>query len=506
MIASEAAKRPLRLALLMPAERAYAWQEHIAAQLAANAELAVDICRVAIARRPSAYWHAMTRSIERGHLTAATVALAADACWDVVVDLAGIAAAEPWRRRSRHGVWQPLDAHGVHVAAAFPCHEAICAGKGGELFLVRDGERVLISMRFSASPHYMRALPHIYARSALLIQAGLSESIHDSHAGMQPAFTPRPLPSRVRRILHDLHGHALSCHRRLVRQWLSESWMIGVIEAPIQHTLDTRASPKIKWLGQRDSGRYFADPFGVPDQHDRLYCEAYSYSDGRGHIEAITLDGNGEIARAEPIALSSSGHASYPYLFKHGGRLYGVPETVEQRRCELYEVDGDGRWLRVATLLEDVAAADATIFFWQGLYWLAYTDLALGAFDNLCLAYAVELDGPWLRHARYPVKLDHRSSRPAGTPFVHEGELYRPAQDCGSTYGEAVVINRVIVCTPQDYREEMVRICPPDPQGRNPHGLHTLSAWGERTLVDGKRMVFNRHEWMRKLRRKLAGA
>ncbi|MGO4780832.1 hypothetical protein AB4084_35670, partial [Lysobacter sp. 2RAB21] len=92
------------------------------------------------------------------------------------------------------------------------------------------------------------------------------------------------------------------------------------------------------------------------------------------------------------------------------------------------------------------------------------------------MSYSRELHGPWKPHLRNPVKVDHRSSRPAGTPFVHEGVLYRPAQDCGSGYGQAVVINRVLLCTPQRYREEAVRHCRPDPGGRNPHGLHTVSA------------------------------
>ena len=40
------------------------------------------------------------------------------------------------------------------------------------------------------------------------------------------------------------------------------------------------------------------------------------------------------------------------------------------------------------------------------------------------------------------VKTDVRSARPAGTPFVYQGELYRPAQDCSRTYGGSIVIHR----------------------------------------------------------------
>src|SRR5439155_21984126 len=99
-----------------------------------------------------------------------------------------------------------------------------------------------------------------------------------------------------------------------------------------------------------------------------------------------------------------------------------------------------------ATLLDGVAAADPTLFRWEGRYWLAYTDVDRGPFDNLCLSYAERLQGPWHPHANNPVKVDHGSARPGGTPFLHEGRLYRPAQDCRLTYGRAVALNRIVVC------------------------------------------------------------
>jgi hypothetical protein len=54
--------------------------------------------------------------------------------------------------------------------------------------------------------------------------------------------------------------------------------------------------------------------------------------------------------------------------------------------------------------------------------------------------------------------------------------------------------------TPSDFREEVVASVEPDPRGRYPKGLHTLSRLGERTLVDGKRSVFVGAEFFRVLR------
>ena len=43
----------------------------------------------------------------------------------------------------------------------------------------------------------------------------------------------------------------------------------------------------------------------------------------------------------------------------------------------------------------------------------------------------------------------------------------------------------------------------PHPSSPAPHGLHTLSAWGERTLIDGKRERINPRVLRQKLRGKL---
>ena len=83
-----------------------------------------------------------------------------------------------------------------------------------------------------------------------------------------------------------------------------------------------------------------------------------------------------------------------------------------------------------------------------------------------------------------------RSARPGGTPFRVGGVLYRPAQDCSSTYGARIIINRVLELGPEVFREEVAATVDPDPCGAYPQGLHTLSAMGDQTLIDGKRSIF----------------
>jgi hypothetical protein len=265
------------------------------------------------------------------------------------------------------------------------------------------------------------------------------------------------------------------------------TWNIGVVDEPIQAFLAPGHRPKIRFLDLPLDGGYFADPFGVAHGTTlTILCEAFDYRTWQGTIAAFRVDGD-RCAASPVVVLADEHHMSYPYLVEDAGTMYCVPERAEAREVALYAaVEFPARWIKHAVLLTDIQAVDATLFTHDGLWWLAYTDLALGMADNLSLCYAERLRGPWHRHPRNPVKRDIRSARPGGTPFVHDGQLYRPAQDCSATYGGRVVINRVTRLTPDEFAEEFATTVEPDPTGPFPGALHTLAAAGRFTLVDGR--------------------
>jgi hypothetical protein len=104
--------------------------------------------------------------------------------------------------------------------------------------------------------------------------------------------------------------------------------------------------------------------------------------------------------------------------------------------------------------------------------------------------HADALEGPWRAHLCNPVKIDVRSSRPAGAPFMLDGALHRPAQDCTRKYGRRISILRVNAIDERRYEEEIVAVIEP-PQGKYARGLHTLSALGTSTLIDGLHRDFS---------------
>ena len=115
-----------------------------------------------------------------------------------------------------------------------------------------------------------------------------------------------------------------------------------------------------------------------------------------------------------------------------------------------------------------------------------------GAYEDvdLWVWHASDLLGPWAPHAQNPVKTDVRCTRPGGSPFVHEGVLYRPTQDCSKTYGWRISVQRVLRLTPTEFAEEPVTVLEASPQSPFPAGRHTLTPVGDMVLVDGRRAVF----------------
>ena len=288
--------------------------------------------------------------------------------------------------------------------------------------------------------------------------------------------------------------------RRFNDLFCHEEWNIGIVHAPIHAFLEPEMKLEIQWFPRLERGRFLADPFGiVRDGTVFVICEEFDYRSEKGVVSCIDSSSQ---ALSPRVIIDLPVHASYPYTFEHQGEIYCIPETYQAREVMLYKADKfPYTWVKKATLIDGVPAVDNTVFHFGDRWWLMCTDQDEGPFDRLFVWHAPDLFGPWKPHAANPVKVDLRSTRPAGTPFVHRGHLYRPAQDCLRTYGGRVVINRILRLTPTEFEEEPAAFIEPSRSTPYSDGLHTVSAVGEVTLVDGKRFTFVRSAFARAARR-----
>ena len=265
-------------------------------------------------------------------------------------------------------------------------------------------------------------------------------------------------------------------------------WTVGVADASVSSILEG-SPPAIRWFPEQGASRYLADPFPVlKDGGLWALVEDYDYRSHRGLISALNL--NDTAAKPRPV-IDTGVHASYPYVFESEGTVWCIPETYQAKEVRLYRaVEFPDVWEHHATLIKGVAALDSTVIQHDGLWWLFCTDRDAGSNSKLRIWFAPQLLGPWDPHPLNPVKTDVRSSRPAGTPFVSNDVLYRPAQDGSDSYGGSITINRVDRLTPTTFAEEVVARVDPPKQGRYRDGLHTISVVGDRVVLDGRRDTF----------------
>ena len=339
----------------------------------------------------------------------------------------------------------------------------------------------------------------------------------DIRNGATRRFSEKPVrgAANVRTVPTRLQLFACACRiraRKVGLAWRSlfrhDQWNVGLVEQPIAAFLRPQGRAPVRWLPATKRAELRADPFGVlRDGRLTILCEQFSYCDNRGYIVAIESMSAPRAVRVE-IGPRPAVHMSYPFLLEAEQRMLCVPETSDAQEICLYASERfPDRWVKIATLVTGVAIVDATLFHHGEHWWLAGSEVAaFGANCELHLWYAQDLMGAWRAHPGNPVKVDIRSARPAGTPFVQDGVLYRPAQDCSRTYGARVIINRVFTLTPWDFREEAFVPVDPDRAGPYPSGLHTLSQVGEATLIDGKRFIFVPAEFRRVLWKKLSFA
>jgi hypothetical protein len=186
-------------------------------------------------------------------------------------------------------------------------------------------------------------------------------------------------------------------------------------------------------------------------------------------------------------------HLSYPYVFEDNSTTYIIPEQHKQNKVDLYKWNSsDEKMEFVKTLIDNFPGVDNSFVKWKDKYWMFSTTATKKSADiHLHLFYADSLDGNWTPHKLNPIITSIKSSRPAGTMFIYGDKLYRPAQNSSKTYGGSITIFEVTELSIDGYCELAVEsIQPEDFENSNFIGIHTISKFGEKTLIDVKSRRF----------------
>ncbi|MCZ8074220.1 MAG: hypothetical protein O9341_08790 [Paucibacter sp.] len=287
----------------------------------------------------------------------------------------------------------------------------------------------------------------------------------------------------------------------------TDFWQVGIVPVPIAELDAARlqaSAASITWLPSAGPWRYLADPFGLRRGDSlHVFVEAFDYRTKHAVIERHELGATDLQWRSRRTVLARPFHLSYPQVFEHEGATFMVPESAQAGEVALYRGDDSlNHWQRECALLSDLPVADASLIGHQGRWWMFFSLVGPGARDQreLHLAHAPALTGPWKLHAGNPIRVDRSGARPAGRPFhAADGAVMLPVQDSSLTYGgatrmlrfEQLALDRV-ECAPTTLHLQGAMA-----RADHPAGLHTLSACGDLTLIDVKRIDRSRaKQWL----------
>lgn len=375
---------------------------------------------------------------------------------------------------ARYGVWAagyrgyPQAATERALLSAMYCGRRTC-----ELVLrsTRDGRRSYVLYHSRVDTHTLSLYKNLMLdqqRRSQIILRRLSDLVD---RGWNSIAVDESAPE----VAEKVRGHNtgvlflarlfIRCLRHAVSKfWFEEQWIIALSSErdPVAaHGRIPKNSMKV--FAPRPKHNH-ADPFLFSrDGKTYMFFECWQ-AGNRGAIHCAELGPDGVPTEAHPV-LACEYHLSYPFVFQWRDEIFMLPETQQNRTVEVYRAtDFPWRWECAAVLLKDVAAADPTIFEYQGKLWLFVAGLGGAALNTseLSLFYCDSLFGEWQPHPGNPIVCDVRRARPAGALFTEAGTLIRPGQDCSVRYGSAITLNRVEVLSETEYREVPIATILPD--------------------------------------------
>jgi hypothetical protein len=333
-----------------------------------------------------------------------------------------------------------------------------------------DAGEIVAYAETKANGHsYRRTMIESYGRSPLLLKTAISNALSGKRISIEATGKIYYLPSNtlvlrflVRQlrflIIHLIYGAVFE-----------KSWEVA--EAPVP--TDAGATPlsrlpdRTTWRVARcpPEYRFLADPFYHPEGLG-LLVEALRKSTNSGEI--LHLSRTAETS----ITNGVGGHYSYPATCTADGRHYMVPEMSEWSAPRVYRLS--------RSQLEDIGELDVpgrprlidpTLFFSDSGVFLFANDDRDGS-SVLRLWHADSLSGPFAEHGSSPIRISPAGSRMAGSIYVAaNGTRFRLGQDLRRNYGDGIVIFRIDVISPAEYRETLIS----GVQLVGLHGPHTLN-------------------------------
>ncbi len=230
-----------------------------------------------------------------------------------------------------------------------------------------------------------------------------------------------------------------------IRKWFHKNiqsvWTIGFIENDIDDII-TGKPYSIRWV-ETPTDCWYADPFilNVTNESIELLVEEWRYDLERGIISKIIVDKKtNKITYSKPV-LQLDTHLSFPAIYRKDGEIYVCPENSESGSYNLYKYDELNESLVFLNCICKQPLTDSIITDLFGDK-LMFSTQSTNANGNSLSVYKWNPN-----HNQFDyytsISFGENIARMAGHFFKYKDCIYRPAQVCNNSYGQAVSLQKV---------------------------------------------------------------
>ena len=256
---------------------------------------------------------------------------------------------------------------------------------------------------------------------------------------------------------------------------------IGFVEENVDDVINGKPIT-VNWLKHSYKDRWFADPFilDVTDDEFVVLVEEWYDPIQRGRISKLIVDRNTYELKSLKVMIDEGFHMSFPAITRKPDGIYIQPECGATHRLVEYKYNEEQDHFEKINVICDLPLTDSVrnTLFNEDLMFSTKLPDANG--KELGIYY-------WNKsQSRYQIKdyyhFQENLSRMAGNFFVCNGKIYRPAQVCIESYGDAVSIQEVTHNNEKWIFRELRRIYSPHPD--MDLGFHTFNVYNGIIVVD----------------------
>lgn len=278
----------------------------------------------------------------------------------------------------------------------------------------------------------------------------------------------------------------ISILKKKVNFFLREEYNIGFIDIDNQFLECDNLS--ICWLRHSYKKGWFADPFIVKldNSYVEVLVEEFQYSSNKGCISKLVIERNTWELKEVNQIMDIDTHLSFPAIFRHDGDVFIYPENCNSGKLILYKYDTDTEEVRPISVWCNLPLTDAILLTCYRSPIIISTKRP-DQNGSLLGVYEASGHNPenWNFSLKYNISFEDNVARNAGAPFYWKNKLIRPAQICNDGYGKGLSIQEFLFDNGKIHFKELKRYYPTSRKWND--GLHTLNAYKDLAVVDGRR-------------------